>query len=171
MKQLIIFLILCIPLFGQIKKEIPNGYFWSDSLYQTHIDTIGTDDTTAASLTSSIALGFNYDWFNLVAIDTGATFKDTIAVESGTIIYEPASGGTYQNAVPSDTIWTSVTFVRDSTWTNTNGILTNDNAQSPFTIWVSDVNLLRLRYANSNDGTGTDTSCVWKFYGTFNKKK
>lgn len=171
MKKLIVLFLLCVGVISaQIKQEVNGGLYLADSLYQTYIDTVGTDDTTAAHTSTTISLNFMYDWLNIVAVDTGATFDDTIAVEYGTKIYVPSTNKIGDRLMVSDTIWATATFIKDSTWSAVS-YLTNDDAQTPYTIWVSDYDLLRLRYANSIANGGTDTSCVWKFYGILNRKK
>lgn len=161
MKQLIIFLLLSISLFGQIKKDIPNGYFWSDSLYQ---DCAGITDSTKA--TSILDIGMNYDWMTITCVDTGATYDDSVTVDLGVILYEPASGGTAQNAVVSDTLWNILPYMKDSTWSDIT-ILVDDNAQKTYTAAVGFARLVRVNLINVN----IVANRVFKFYATFSRKK
>lgn len=163
MKQLIIFLLLSISLFGQIKKEIPNGYFWADSLYQ---DYLGVSSADSTKVTSILDIGMNYDWMTITCIDTGAYIDDSVTVDLGVITYTPASGGTAQNAVVYDTLWNALPYLRDSTWTNVT-ILVDDNAQKTYTGYVGNARLVRVNLIN----TVTTVSNVFRFYATFSRKK
>jgi hypothetical protein len=167
MKRLIIFVLLTIPLFGQIKTEVPNGYFWSDSLWNgIWVDTVGVDDTTAAHASAILDVGFNYDWMTITCIDTGETFDDSVRVYIGTIIYTPASGGTSQKPAKSDTLWNVASFLRDSTWTNLN-TLVDDASQHTYTVFVGDARLVKVSLDNL---TLTKDRVFW-FYATLSKKK
>jgi len=172
MKKLILILVVLVAglTLGQIEMNADGGFYWADSLYQTYIDTAGVDDTTAASLTSSIDLSFNYEELHIVGIDTGATFTDSILVEYGTV--RPAADVTTPGVKwsASDTIWNSVHYMRDSTGTNKvwmNGAA----AHIPRMVDVSGYEMIRVRFANDITKLGTDTSVVWKFYGVFSRKK
>ena len=163
MKKLLAILILSISLIGignaQDTFQINTSLFWADSLWDgIHIDTVGVDDTTAANTTSELRLNYQYDWMNIVAVDTGVTYDDSVLVEYA--VYPLAS-----NAV-SDTIWTIVQFMRDSSWTNVNMML-NDNAITSYKVFVGDYDLIRVRIVNVN----AVENRIFKFYATLSRKR
>lgn len=168
MKKLIILLLFTIPLIGQVKKDINGGYYWSDSLFNDiYVDTSATpDDTTAAVTESVLDIKFNYEWMTITCVDTGATYDDSVKVEIGTKTYVKASGGTSQGYVVDDTLWNIAAFVRDSTWTNLN-ILVDDNNQKSYTVFVGDAELIRVSLINAV----LVENLVFKFYAVLTRKR
>ena len=163
MKKLLSIIILSISLIGignaQDTFQINTSLFWADSLWDgILIDTVGVDDTTTANLTSELRLNGQYDWMNIVAVDTGATYDDSVLVEYA--VYPLAS-----NAV-SDTVWTVVQFMRDSSWTNVNMML-NDDAITSYKVFVGDYDFIRVRMVNVD----AVQDRVFKFYAILSRKR
>lgn len=151
MKKLIFLLLICVgTLLAQYGEQLgglslPKASIWDDSLYTTWIDTSATpDDTTTAKSNVYIPLDFEYEWLVLTAIDTGATYDDSIKV-----------WGTYYEVSPNqlsveDTIPTTMLYMRDSTWTQlTTSLLPVDDASvHTYTIWAGALGGVIIEMAN-----------------------
>ena len=167
MKHLLFFLLFTVGISAQIKQDANGGYYWSDSLWNAiYVDTVGVDDTTAASTTSELSLNFQYDWMHITAIDTGATYDDSVVVEYGTKIYIPDTNRIGNANIVSDTLWQKVNFMRDSSWTNVN-IMVNDNAYTTYAVYVGNYDLIRVRMVNA---TAVENR-IWKFYAILSRKR
>ena len=154
MKKLIFLLLICtLSVFAQYGVlsgglQLPKASIWDDSLYTTWIDTLAAgstdDDTTVAKTTVYIPLDFEYEWLVLTAIDTGATYDDSVKI-----------WGTYYELKPtqlevSDTSQTSVIYLRDSTWTQlTAALLPVDDASiHTYTVWAGALGGIILELSN-----------------------
>ena len=160
MKKLILFLLLSIPLFAQT-KEVNGGLYWADSLYIDYTGVADSSDTI-----SVLDMGFGYDWLTITAIDTGSVLTDSIVVEEGTLIYsaDTLNPGTAWQI--SDTLWSPVNFMRDSTWTNAN-VIASAGGNITYQVYVANYELIRVRMTNV-EGVGDR---VWRFYAVLNRKK
>ena len=167
MKKLILFLLLLTGI-ASAQLDVNGGYYWTDSLWNAIlVDTSATpDDTTAASTTALIPLNFQYEWLSIVAVDTGATITDSIRLEYGTVRFVPDTINAGIPYMRKDTVWASVHFLRDSTWTNVN-LISGANSQSTYKADVADYEVVRLRMVNA---TLTEDR-VWKFYAVLSRKK
>jgi hypothetical protein len=168
MKHLLLFLLLTGIINAQTIINTEGSFYWADSLWNDIlVDTSATpDDTTAASLTSEKRLNFGFEWMYVTAIDTGATYTDSIAVEYGTIVPTPDTINAGVAYMAGDTLWNAVQFMRDSTWTNVNSIV-GANAHSTYAVYVGGYDLIRFRIKNAT----TVEDRVWKFRAILSRKK
>ena len=126
--------------------DIGSATLWSDTL-------ISLSDTI-----DYIPLNYAYEWLNITAIDTGSVQTDTIVVEYPTHNYTRKTSSGRSRWEISDTTWTAVHFMRDSTWTNVNIIAAAASVTS-YKIHVADYKEVRIRMAN----TVTVASKNWWF--------
>jgi hypothetical protein len=170
MKKLLAILILSMSLIGIVNAQKyfdrGTGFFISDSLYQDYAG-ITTSDSTDAS--DEISLNFDYDWLTITALDTGTTYTDSCIVEYAMYsvgydtVYRPTT--TY---IVTGTIWQPVQFMRDSSWTNTNGYFLIDNSSiKSYKLFVGDYEKIRIRMLNSTIVAGR----VWKYWIQASRKK
>jgi len=162
MKLLLILIALfAINIYSQETVTANSTLSWTDSLWTgVWIDTVGVDDTTAAQATSELRLNGQYDWMTITAVDTGTTYDDSCSIEAG--IYVVA------NYAITDTVWQKVQFMRDSSWTNTNGsFLVDDNSVKSYTVFVGNYDLIRVKM---NNVELIDNRVFW-FYALLSRKK
>lgn len=129
-----------------------NGFYAADSLWQ---DYTGVTDSTHQA--DTIKLNYQYEWFNITAIDTGTSVTDSIVVEYYTPDFTLAAGGVYTESAGS---WNVIPFMRDSTWTNLN-LIVSAGAYLSYKMHVADYNLIRIRMTNTQVVAGR----VWKYRG------
>jgi len=162
MTSLLFIVGLLSPLFGQVLKPHNGGFYWSDSLYGTYIDTVGVDDTIQARTTSVVSMNFNSEWLSIVATDSNGTAADSGVVEFKTMGFSLSS-------TPTRNFWNVIPFMKDSTWTNAN-VLTGGNS---FMLYVGGYDSVRVR--RTDVGAITDTAVgypnVWRIDAIINKKK
>jgi hypothetical protein len=154
MKKLIfLILIFASSIFAQYGEltgglSFPKASVWDDSLYTAWIDTLAAgdedDDTLTARETVYIPLNFEYEWVTLTAIDTGATYDDSVKI-----------WGTYYEVTPNqleveDTSETSMPYLRDSTWTQltTSLLPVDDSSIHTYTIWAGALGGIILELSN-----------------------
>jgi hypothetical protein len=135
-----LFLLLVPFTFGQTEMLInygemfDYGIFVNDSLHNSWIDTVGTDDTTAAVTSKELTLKYQYDFLTISLKDTGATYDDSIMVEF---------------TDPDQTAWYPVSYIKDSTMTNVTQPLVDDNSQHSFLVYVAPYYKIRIRMINT----------------------
>ena len=179
MKKLIAILILFISFISiaQDKLDTNTGLSWADSLWGVSdtlfvvdsvfrtTDTVVVRDTVVGHNTSYLNLNKNFDWMNITAIDTGATYDDSCVVEYGVYIVEPNSSSPSSITI-TDTIWQRVQFMRDSSWTNTN-LIVDDASVKSYQVFVGDYDLIRVRMTNVQ----AVNNRIFKFYATLSRKR
>jgi len=156
MKTLLIaILLLTSSLFAQKYYDVGSGFFINDSLYQDYASV--TDSTDSIDV---INLGFGFEWLTITAIDTGATYTDSIVVEYSMPGFAQSltSRNLTYNQVDSTTIWQKVQFMRDSSWTNTN-LIPDNNSTKSYQVFVGSYNKIRLRMTNEAIVEGR----VWRY--------
>ena len=138
MKKLLLMLLLPFLVQAQVIYNIGGAILVSDTLDQTSAAVSDTIDY--------IPLNWDYDWGNITTIDTGATYTDSIVVEYPTFNYTLKSGTTRRWEI-SDTTWTAVQFLKDSTWTDTS-IMAKSNGTASYRLFVGDYKEIRIRMIN-----------------------
>lgn len=139
------------------------GLFWSDSLWNGKYvlpvdsqfyaaDTIVVLDTLTAQASATLNVNFDYDWLTITAQDSGTTYDDSCIVEFKT---------------PNGT-WQPVQFMRDSSWTNTNGrFIVDDASVKSYKIFIGDYEVIRVRMLNAE----LVENRVWRFWAQASHKR
>lgn len=138
--------------FNWYESKNGNGFSFNDSVWtQIYVpdttfsyqaDTTWAIDTSAARASLVIPLQYTYEWIMIAVQDTGATYDDTLVVESGLIRFT----GETNDPTYSDTTWHNIP-VKDSTWAEVN-ILVDDNSVHAYLIWYPLFDMIRIRKTN-----------------------
>ncbi len=133
MKKIFIMLLVTFLVQAQTVYDIGGAILVSDTLKTT--DSV-----------SYVPLNWNYDWGNITYIDTGSVFTDSVVVEYPTFNYTLKSGTTRRWKI-SDTTWSAVQFLKDSTWADKT-VLGNNGGNASYRLFVGDYKEIRIRWIN-----------------------
>ena len=102
---------------------------------------------SVTSNTFEIPLFYDYDWCYLTVTDTGATYDDSLIVEVGAIDLVRDATRPNLTYIGEDTVWQRPSFMRDSSWTNTN-LVVDDASVHSYSIYIAPYEVMRIRMTN-----------------------